>query len=169
MNAKDKRRFDEMAEKDKVRYDREMANYQPADGSKKRRRKHKDPNAPKRALWVKCTTIWTGAKCIWNFADNYCNQPLSWRSTAVDYSMQTVFFPSGPPSFSSVLRSVPVSRLPTQAMVLGRLPRSWENGGRSAPTGRSLRTWLSRIRPAMRRWMLCLNLTLETFTIPVKL
>jgi len=51
MTAKDKRRFEEMAEKDKSRFDREMANYKPPKGEgKKRRKRQKDPNAPKRAL-----------------------------------------------------------------------------------------------------------------------
>lgn len=50
MTAKDKKRFDDMAEKDKQRFDSEMDSYQPTDGGRKRRRKTKDPNAPKRAL-----------------------------------------------------------------------------------------------------------------------
>lgn len=49
MSAKEKRRFEEMAEKDKARYDKEMANYIPEKGAGKRK-KTKDPNAPKRAL-----------------------------------------------------------------------------------------------------------------------
>jgi len=49
MAAKDKKRFDDMAAKDKVRYDKEMANYVPAEGGRKRK---KDPNAPKRAMYV---------------------------------------------------------------------------------------------------------------------
>jgi ABC-type transporter MlaC component len=51
MTDKEKKRFAEMADKDKVRYDREMATYTPANevgGSRKR--KKKDPNAPKRPL-----------------------------------------------------------------------------------------------------------------------
>ena len=50
MAAKDKKRFDDMAAKDKVRYDKEMANYEPSGESGGRRKK--DPNAPKRALYV---------------------------------------------------------------------------------------------------------------------
>jgi hypothetical protein len=51
MNAKEKKRFEDMAAKDKTRYDKEMANYTPAEGAGKRKRKEKkDPNAPKRAL-----------------------------------------------------------------------------------------------------------------------
>jgi len=49
MSGKDKKRFEDMAAKDKVRYDKEMANYIPAEGGKKRK---KDPNAPKRAMYV---------------------------------------------------------------------------------------------------------------------
>ena len=53
MTPKEKRRFEEMAEKDKARYDREMASYVPPKGAKAPKRKRtKDPNAPKRALWV---------------------------------------------------------------------------------------------------------------------
>jgi len=51
MNAKEKKRFEDLAAKDKTRFDEEMSNYTPADGSGKRKRKmKKDPNAPKRAL-----------------------------------------------------------------------------------------------------------------------
>lgn len=48
MNAKEKKRFEDMAGKDKIRYDNEMADYTPAKGEKRKRKK--DPNAPKRAL-----------------------------------------------------------------------------------------------------------------------
>ena len=44
MSEKEKSKFDEMAKADKVRYDREMKDYGPAKGGKKK----KDPNAPKR-------------------------------------------------------------------------------------------------------------------------
>ncbi|NXD82559.1 HMGB3 protein, partial [Halcyon senegalensis] len=44
MSSKEKAKFDEMAKADKVRYDREMKDYGPAKGGKKK----KDPNAPKR-------------------------------------------------------------------------------------------------------------------------
>lgn len=44
MSSKEKGKFDEMAKADKVRYDREMKDYGPAKGGKKK----KDPNAPKR-------------------------------------------------------------------------------------------------------------------------
>ncbi|XP_032084455.1 high mobility group protein B3 [Thamnophis elegans] len=44
MSTKEKGKFDEMAKADKVRYDREMKDYGPAKGGKKK----KDPNAPKR-------------------------------------------------------------------------------------------------------------------------
>ena len=53
MSDKEKKRFHEMAEKDKKRYDAEMQNYIPPKGEKGRgkKRKHiKDPNAPKRSL-----------------------------------------------------------------------------------------------------------------------
>lgn len=51
MGPKEKKRFDEMAAKDKIRYEGEMANYVPPAGEGKRKRKNKkDPNAPKRAL-----------------------------------------------------------------------------------------------------------------------
>lgn len=48
---KDKKRFEDMALKDKARYEAEMANYEPPPGEGKRKRKAtKDPNAPKRSL-----------------------------------------------------------------------------------------------------------------------
>ena len=51
MGPKEKKRFEDMAVKDKVRYEGEMANYTPAETDGKRKRKNKkDPNAPKRAL-----------------------------------------------------------------------------------------------------------------------
>lgn len=50
MSGKEKKRFEDMALKDRTRYDNEMAGYKPTDGSKPGKRKKKDPNAPKRAL-----------------------------------------------------------------------------------------------------------------------
>jgi len=52
MNDKEKNRFHVLAEKDKKRYDGEMANYKPPKGEKggRKRKRQKDPNAPKRAL-----------------------------------------------------------------------------------------------------------------------
>jgi len=51
MTEKEKKRFAEMAEKDKARYDKEMASYTPPAGEGgSRKRKKKDPNAPKRPL-----------------------------------------------------------------------------------------------------------------------
>lgn len=52
MGAKEKKRFEEMADKDKARWEKEMEGYVPPKGEKKRRKRTKDPNAPKRALWV---------------------------------------------------------------------------------------------------------------------
>ena len=49
MTDKEKKRFAEMAEKDKARYDKEMSSYIPPAGEGKKRKK-KDPNAPKRPL-----------------------------------------------------------------------------------------------------------------------
>ncbi|XP_066487971.1 high mobility group protein B2 [Tiliqua scincoides] len=45
MSAKEKSKFEDMAKGDKARYEREMKNYIPPKGEKK---KKKDPNAPKR-------------------------------------------------------------------------------------------------------------------------
>ena len=51
MNDPEKKRFADMAEKDKVRYDKEMATYTPpAEVGGRRKKKKKDPNAPKRPL-----------------------------------------------------------------------------------------------------------------------
>jgi hypothetical protein len=55
MTDDEKKRFVEMATKDKMRYDQEMKSYVPspnANGTKKRRgsQKEKDPDAPKRPL-----------------------------------------------------------------------------------------------------------------------
>jgi len=52
MSDKEKTRFHQMAEKDKKRYESEMANYKPGKNEKggKKRKRVKDPNAPKRSL-----------------------------------------------------------------------------------------------------------------------
>ena len=53
MSEKEKQRFQQMAEKDKKRYESEMANYKPPKGGEKggkKRKRTKDPNAPKRSL-----------------------------------------------------------------------------------------------------------------------
>jgi high mobility group protein B1 len=50
MTEKEKKRFAEMADKDKQRYDKEMSNYVPPASEGGRKRKKKDPNAPKRPL-----------------------------------------------------------------------------------------------------------------------
>jgi len=56
MDSGARRRFDDMAERDKVRFENDMRLFlsmpppQPADSKQRRRRAKKDPNAPKRAL-----------------------------------------------------------------------------------------------------------------------
>ena len=53
MTDVDKKKYSKQADKDKERYQREMASYRPADdeeGTKRRRRKKKDPNMPKRSM-----------------------------------------------------------------------------------------------------------------------
>ena len=51
MGGKEKKRFEDMAVKDKERYQREMANYDGgASAGGKRKKAQKDPNAPKRSL-----------------------------------------------------------------------------------------------------------------------
>ncbi|XP_012682536.2 high mobility group protein B1b [Clupea harengus] len=55
MSAKEKGKFEDRAKQDKVRYEREMQNYIPPKGEKKKR--FKDPNAPKRppsAFFIFC-------------------------------------------------------------------------------------------------------------------
>jgi hypothetical protein len=46
MDSEDKKRYNDMAAKDKVRHEEEMSNYTPEKGEKRKR----DPNAPKRSL-----------------------------------------------------------------------------------------------------------------------
>lgn len=48
MNDKEKKTFNDMAEKDRIRYEREMKTYVPPSGDGKKMKKKKDPNAPKR-------------------------------------------------------------------------------------------------------------------------
>lgn len=52
MSDKEKKRFHELADKDKARYENEMKDYTPSENDKRRgkKRKMKDPNAPKRPL-----------------------------------------------------------------------------------------------------------------------
>lgn len=50
MGPKEKKRFEDMAEQDKARFEREMNHYTPAAGMTKGGKRKKDPNAPKRAL-----------------------------------------------------------------------------------------------------------------------
>ena len=51
MSPKEKKRLEDMATKDKEGYQREMANWDGgASAGGKRKKKQKDPNAPKRAL-----------------------------------------------------------------------------------------------------------------------
>uniref|UniRef100_A0A8C5E0V9 High mobility group protein B2 n=1 Tax=Gouania willdenowi TaxID=441366 RepID=A0A8C5E0V9_GOUWI len=56
MSAKEKGKFEDLAKQDKARYEREMMSYVPARGGKKKK-KYKDPNAPKRppsAFFIFC-------------------------------------------------------------------------------------------------------------------
>ncbi|XP_013855327.1 high mobility group protein B1 [Austrofundulus limnaeus] len=58
LSPSEKKRFEDMAKADKVRYNREMRDYVPPKGFGKRGRKRKDPNAPKRppsAFFVFCS------------------------------------------------------------------------------------------------------------------
>ena len=53
MTENDKKRFQGMAERDKLRFENEMRHYQPPQGATGRgtkRKQVKDPNAPKRSL-----------------------------------------------------------------------------------------------------------------------
>lgn len=50
MSQKEKGKFEDMAKLDKVRYEKDMKNYDPPKGQKKKR--YKDPNAPKRPPYV---------------------------------------------------------------------------------------------------------------------
>ena len=47
MNSNERKRFEDMEARDKIRYDREITQYCPKEP---KRKKKKDPNAPKRAL-----------------------------------------------------------------------------------------------------------------------
>lgn len=58
MSPKEKGKFEDMAKQDKVRYEKEMKTYIPPMGQKKKR--FKDPNAPKRPPYVPyptCSTL----------------------------------------------------------------------------------------------------------------
>ncbi|CAF0808530.1 unnamed protein product [Brachionus calyciflorus] len=67
MSDKEKKRFGDMAERDKQRYDREMSTYTPQGGEGSRKRKKKDPNAPKRSLsafFLFCADERAGVKAL---------------------------------------------------------------------------------------------------------
>lgn len=50
MSDKEKHRFHQLADKDKKRYESEMANYKPKKGEGRKKKRQKDPDAPKRPL-----------------------------------------------------------------------------------------------------------------------
>ena len=52
MSDKEKKTFNDMAEKDRIRYEREMKHYIPPAGDAKKKKRKKDPNAPKRPQYV---------------------------------------------------------------------------------------------------------------------
>ena len=52
MDERTKKRYNDMAINDKARHDREMLTYIPVGEDGKRKRRKRDPNAPKRALYV---------------------------------------------------------------------------------------------------------------------
>ena len=61
MSPKEKGKFEDMAKQDKLRYEREMKNYIPPKGQKKKR--YKDPNAPKRPPYVPWSYL-ISAACV---------------------------------------------------------------------------------------------------------
>lgn len=76
MSDKEKKRFHEMADKDKKRYDSEMQNYVPPKGEKvrgKKRKQMKDPNAPKRSLYVYKLSVFVVLTYLYSFKSNYEN------------------------------------------------------------------------------------------------
>ena len=48
MSAKEKGKFEDLARTDKARYEREMMSYVPVRGGGGKKKRFKDPNAPKR-------------------------------------------------------------------------------------------------------------------------
>lgn len=69
-----KKKYLALADADKVRYTREMANYVPPDGIGKKGRgakKPKDPNKPKRAMWVTSSVGICYAAMYW-IINQYC-------------------------------------------------------------------------------------------------
>merc|ERR1719444_164954 len=48
MGEEDRIEFEKKASEDKIRYEEEMASYEPPAGAKKTKKRKKDPNAPKR-------------------------------------------------------------------------------------------------------------------------
>lgn len=77
MSPKEKGKFEDMAKLDKVRYEKEMKNYIPPKGHKKKR--FKDPNAPKRPPWVPSSTR---SLLFYLFDIRYKLDPNSWINDA---------------------------------------------------------------------------------------
>lgn len=71
MSPKEKSKFEDMAKQDKVRYEREMKNYIPPKGEKKKR--FKDPNAPKRPPYVHSTEHTAFVICTLQSSHNVCS------------------------------------------------------------------------------------------------
>ncbi|XP_071489098.1 high mobility group protein 1 homolog [Diadema antillarum] len=87
MDDKGKRIFHERSERDKIRYDREMSTYKPPKGEKnKRRRRRKDPGAPKRnlsAFFIFSGEKRGGIKAIhpdWSVGDIAKELAVKWRN-----------------------------------------------------------------------------------------
>lgn len=88
MSDDEKRRFFELAQKDAERYQAEVAAYGGEDALRKRKRVKKDPNAPKRALYVVRFVFFI-------IVNSYCNSRrfLGHISvTVVDSHFRSAFF-----------------------------------------------------------------------------
>ena len=72
MTDEEKKRFFELAQKDAERYQAEVAAYGGEDVLKKKKRAKKDPNAPKRALYVagKCFRIFHFRSAFFFFSND---------------------------------------------------------------------------------------------------
>lgn len=127
MSDSEKQRFQQMADRDKLRFDTEMKSYQPPFGGRVSKKKTpKDPNAPKRSL----------SAFFW-YVVLFCNKLVHFHQCS---------FPGSAMIFANKSRSS------TQSSLLVKSPKSWGGAGVKwmRPPRLSMPPELSRIRLVMK-------------------
>ena len=132
MSDKEKKRFQEMAERDKERFDSEMKNYEPTEpqGKGTKRKQIKDPNAPKRPL--NAYFMWVGLNILY-----------------VEFFQFPLIFPI---FLGSATMSVPVSKECMANLLQVKFPKNLEGVGVKLMhlQSRSMSKWLKMTKHAMK-------------------